>query len=118
MTKIKKIFIPSSITKPIYKQQRNLNPNKSQILRNFKYRPKYTIVIDPHSNNIDNLNDIDTDKNNRSNNLMFSKYTDKQCHNEVSNETYKYIIIIFYLTFTYCLHFLVVYVLVFVHEVC
>ena len=77
MTKIKKIFIPSRITKPIYKQQSNLNPNKSQILSNFKNSPKYTIIIDPHGNNIDNLNNISTDKNNRSNNLMFSKYTDK-----------------------------------------
>lgn len=77
MPQIQKISIFSSPSQPISKQQRNFHPNKQQILRNLEQNTKETIIINPHSNNINNLDNIDTDKNNRCNDLMISKYTDK-----------------------------------------
>jgi hypothetical protein len=117
MAKIQEILLIGRITKPIDKQQRHLNPNKQQILRNLKHSAHNTIIINLHPNNIDKFNNINTDKYNRSNDLMLSKNTNKQYHNKISSKSYKYIIIIFYFTFTYCLDFFVIYVLVFVQEI-
>lgn len=118
MPQIQEIFLGCRITKSIDKEQSNFDPNKQQILRNLEHNAENTIVVHPHGHHISNFDDVHADQNDRSYNLMFRKHADKKSHNEVPNEADENVVVVFDFVVAYCLHLLVVNVLVLVHEIC